>query len=84
VEGKKDVPRIALPKAILWDMQVAGVLPSAVIAGSSREATQLVECTPEMAAWCRREARIHHATAGNLIASADVIERAIRVGPTTL
>ena len=77
------MPRIAVPKDILWSMQVAGVLPSDVIVAGSREATQLVECTREMAAWCRREARIHQAKAEALIAVAEVIERGISMGPTT-
>src|SRR5215467_3934813 len=81
--GEKDVPRIALPKDILWSMQVAGVLPSDVIVAGSREATQLVECTREMAAWCRREARIHQAKAVALIALAETIEQGIGRGPTT-
>jgi len=77
------VPRIALPKDILWNMQVAGVLPYDVVVAGSREATQLVECTPRMAEWCRREARFHQAKAKALIAAADAIERAISMGPTT-
>jgi len=81
-EGNRDVPRIALPKDILWNMQVAGVLPSDVVVAGSRKATQLVECTPEMAAWCRREARIHQAKAAALITIAETIEQGISKDPT--
>ena len=77
------MPRIALPKNILWDMQVAGVLPSDVVVAGSHGVTQVVECTPKMAAWCRREARFLQAKAEALIAAADAIERAISMGPTT-
>lgn len=46
----------ALSKEILWDMQMAGVLPfHVVVAGRLDNVTQLVECTPEMAGWCRQE-----------------------------
>jgi hypothetical protein len=64
-------------------MQVAGVLPSDVVVAGSRKPTQLVECTSEMAAWCRAEAHLHQAKATALIAAAEAIEREISMGPTT-
>jgi hypothetical protein len=77
------VPRIALPKDILWNMQVAGVLPYDVVVAGSGEVTQVVECTAEMAAWCRREARFHQAKAEAFVATANAIERAISGDPPT-
>lgn len=61
-------------------MQMAGVLPFAVVvAGRLDASTQLVECTPEMAAWCRQEARRQPGDPERvqaLLAAAETIERA--------
>ena len=77
----------ALPKEILWDMQMAGVLPfGVIISGRLDNSTQLVECTPEMAAWCRTEAQRHKddpEKARALLAAAEAIEAAGRMGGTS-
>jgi hypothetical protein len=71
-----------LPKEILWDMQGAGVLPfHVVVTGRLDNSTQLVECTPEMAAWCRQEARRPGGDpemARALLAAAETIDSACR------
>jgi hypothetical protein len=76
----------ALPKEILWDMQMAGVLPFGVmVSGRLDNSTQLVECTPEMAAWCRTEAQRNKddsERARALLAAAETIEAAGRMGGT--
>jgi hypothetical protein len=58
-------------------MQAAGVLPfDTHIAGRLDNADQVVDCTAEMAAWCRREAqRNEGADRSTLLAIADAIER---------
>jgi hypothetical protein len=72
----------ALPKDILWDMQAAGVLPfDIIIAGRLDNADQVVDCTAEMATWCRQEAqRREDADRSRLLAIADAIERDLREG----
>lgn len=74
----------ALPKEILWDMQMAAVLPfGVVVAGRLDNSTQQVGCTPEMAVWCCQEARRHEGDpekARALLAAAETIERACRMG----
>jgi len=64
-------------------MQVAGVLPFGVVIAGSPDVTQLVECTPEMAAWCREEAHRQQAKAAALMAIAEAIERGLGTGPAT-
>lgn len=75
------MPRCGLPKDILFDMQMAGVLPASagVIAGKL-EGTLLVECTREMAQWCRRRADQEQEPqrARGLRAAADTIERTLK------
>jgi hypothetical protein len=76
-----------LPKEILWDMQRAGVLPfSVVVTGRLDNSTQLVECTPETAAWCRQEARLQPSDSEKayaLLAMAETIDRACQKGGDT-
>jgi hypothetical protein len=70
----------SLPKEILWDMQMAGALPfHVIVAGRLDNSTQLVECTPEMALWCRQEANRQRANpekAQALLAAAKIIDSA--------
>lgn len=74
----------SLPKEILWDMQRTGVLPfGVVVAGRLDNSMQLVECTSEMAAWCRQEARRQQGDpekAQALLAAAETIDRACQMG----
>jgi hypothetical protein len=63
-------------------MQIAGVLPFNVGIGARPErldnSSQEVECTPEMAAWCREEIRRHPEKASALTTVADAIDRCLR------
>jgi hypothetical protein len=72
----------ALPKDILWDIQAAGVLSfDTTVAGRLVNADQVVDCTAEMAAWCRKEAqRKEGADPSRLLAIADMIQRDLREG----
>lgn len=73
--------RCGLPKDIVFDMQMAGVLPaSAGIIAGKLEGTQPVECTREMAQWCRQRADQDQdpERARLLRAAADTIERALK------
>lgn len=75
------MPRCGLPKHILFDMQMASVLPaSAGIIAGKLEGTQLVECTREMAQWCRQRADQEQDSerASTLRAAAETIERALK------
>jgi hypothetical protein len=74
--------QLALPKDILHDMQAAGILAfDTIIAGRLDNVDQGVDCTAEMAAWCRLEAqRREGADRSRLLAIADMIERDLREG----
>ena len=75
------MPRYGLPKDILFDMQMARVLPaSAAIIAGKLEGTQLVECTREMAQLCRQRADQEQDSerARTLRAAAETIERALK------
>ena len=74
------MPQCSLPKELLWDMHMAGVLPfHVIVAGRLDNSTQLVECTPEMAVWCRQEAHRQQEDsekAQALLAAAKIIDSA--------
>jgi hypothetical protein len=72
--------RCTLPKDILWDMQIAGVLPFNVVIAGRLDKIQVVECTAEMAAWCRQESSRQEGDPEKtavLTDAAEAIERAL-------